>query len=103
MANYTSMQYTHTQPNVATTNATFTCKKDSTVTVLLIGRQYESSGKVKFNDTVLSSYSGSTRSHRYMQILDIKEGDTISFSIGAGATAPGYKMFGFVFHEEGVF
>ena len=101
MANYTSMkQVINTTPS-ATTTASYTCLKDSTAIVVVVGTQYISSGNLKLNDTVLFEYDKNVFAPKFMKILDVKAGDVITFNL-LGSNS-GYRMFGFVLHEDGAF
>lgn len=105
MANFTFMKYTFDNTahstNKTPTTTSFTCLKDSTVIVTVLGTQYQASGNVKLNDTVLFSYDSSIYDPKFMKYVDVKVGDVITFTLdGSGA---GYRMYGCILHDDGVF
>ena len=101
MANYTSFKYVINTTPASTTTASYTCLKDSTAIVVVTGTQYISSGNVLLNGNVIFSYDKNVYSPKYMEFLDVKEGDVITFNL-LGSNS-GYRMFGFIVHEDGAF
>ena len=100
MANFTSLTYTFDDTTAAVTRS-YTCLKDSTVIVVVLGTQYQASGSVKLNDTVLFSYDKNVYAPKYMEYVDVKAGDVITFNLD-GSNA-GYRMYGSILHEDGAF
>lgn len=100
MVNFTSMEYIFDNTAAAVTKS-YTCLKDSTVIVVVLGTQYQASGNVKLNDTILYEYNSSVYMPKFMKYIDIKVGDVITFTLD-GSNA-GYRMYGSILHDDGVF
>lgn len=100
MVNYTSMKTVYTT-NTSEKSSSYTCQKDTTAIVMFLGNTYTGSGSVKLNGETLSSISGSS-SARYMNILNLKQGDVIKFTFKTSATN-NYRLFGIILHEDDAF
>lgn len=100
VSDYSSM--VHVVSYSSAVSSTYKCVKDTTAIIVVLGTQYLGTSTVTINGTNILNKTGSTDID-FMQLVDLKAGDSVSIYLNSGSSVPAYSLLACVLHNSGIY